>query len=306
MGTVAELKIVAASREEAEQALDRGTAELERIAAITTPHSDSSELSKLCRAGEHGMEVGEDLAHVLRRAFLVNRRSEGAFDPSVGAILGLWGFPETPSLPDSQAILAALETVGRERWAPAEPSEIPSRWTVREGTLLDLGGIAKGYAVERAAELLSEGGGGCLVKAGGDMAVRGRRADGRSWLIGIQHPRDPSKLFTKVRLEGKKAIATSGDYERFFLEDGVRYHHIFDPRSGWPARGVASVSVIAESCELADAWATAAFVLGPEDGVRFLEEEPEIEGLILVETEKGELVRRETSGFAAFEVESGT
>ena len=322
MGTVSELKIVSSKESEAERALDRANSELERIEAIATVHSDSSEISRLCRAAERGFQVGADLDHILKVARLVTGRSGGAFDPSVGAIVRLWGFPKTPSLPDSQAIEAALATVGPHRWSLSEePPELfhpspdatardrirrwlesgPGAWTVREGTFLDLGGIAKGYAVDRATDLLSEVAGSCLVNAGGDLAIRGTRADGNAWLIGIQDPRDPSKLFTRVRLQGRGAIATSGDYERFFEEGGVRYHHIFDPRSGWPTRGIRSVSIIAPSCELADAWATATFVLGPDEGLVLLETEPEMEGLILIEDENGDLVRRETSGFAAFE-----
>jgi thiamine biosynthesis lipoprotein len=165
---------------------------------------------------------------------------------------------------------------------------------------LDLGGIAKGWGVDRAADVLAGLSGACLVNAGGDLVVRGLKPGGKPWRVGVQDPRDPSQLFLKLRLAENVAVATSGDYQRYFEVDGVRYHHLLDPRTGYPARAASSATVIAPDCATADAWATAVFVLGPAAGIAALEEQPGLEGVIVVVDDAGELVLHETAGFARF------
>jgi thiamine biosynthesis lipoprotein len=244
------------------------------------------------------------VAEILVLAKRVAARSDGAFDPSAGALVELWGYPDHPALPDSAAIAEAVATVD---WRAVESAdmaaggEVPRAWKLGlPGMRLDLGGIAKGWGVDRAADLLAGVSGAALVNVGGDLAVRGTKPAGTGWLIGVQDPRDPSRLFLKLRLTGPGAVATSGDYQRWFEVGGVRYHHLLDPRTGWPARGVRSATVVAPTCAVADAWATAAFVLGPEAGVAALEREPDLEGVLVTVGEDGELVLHETSGFAKY------
>lgn len=165
---------------------------------------------------------------------------------------------------------------------------------------VDLGGIAKGYAADRAADILAAATGSCLVNLGGDLAIRGSRPGRGFWTIGIQDPVDPSRLLLTLSVSGTRAVATSGDYQRFFEEEGVRYHHLLDPATGEPGRRARSATVLAPTCVVADAWATAAFILGPECGIAALETEPELEGMIVAEDEAGRLVIHETSGFAAY------
>jgi thiamine biosynthesis lipoprotein len=130
---------------------------------------------------------------------------------------------------------------------------------------IDLGGIAKGYAVDRAFELLKGlGYRNLVVNAGGDLRVGGSKPDG-PWSIGIQHPRDPEKILARISVSDT-AVATSGDYEKFFIHQGKRYHHILNPKDGFPAEGCQSVTILAKDAATADALATAIFVLGPEKG----------------------------------------
>jgi len=171
---------------------------------------------------------------------------------------------------------------------------------VEPATELDLGGIAKGWGVDRAADLLAERVGPCLVNVGGDLAVRGSKPGGVPWNVGVQDPRDPSRLFVTLRLRGARAVATSGDYQRYVEVDGIRHHHLLDPRTGWPGRRCSSATVVAPSCALADAWATAAFILGPDAGIAALERHPDLEGVLVTIDEAGGLVLHETSGFAAY------
>jgi thiamine biosynthesis lipoprotein len=162
------------------------------------------------------------------------------------------------------------------------------------GTALDLGGIAKGFAVDRAAGALrAAGADNFVVNAGGDLRVSGTK-NGKPWRIGIQDPRAPDRLL-RVVTPREGAFVTSGDYERYFLWEGERYHHILDPRTGRPARGCRSVTVWTRHGIDADALATAAFVLGPAEGLALLERLEEVEGLV-VDDAGGELA---TSGFAA-------
>jgi thiamine biosynthesis lipoprotein len=145
---------------------------------------------------------------------------------------------------------------------------------------LDLGGIAKGYAVDRAVAILKQHGvANAAVNAGGDMYLLGQRPE-RPWRIGIQHPREEKGVLETVQISNR-AVVTSGDYERFFEKDGVRYHHIFDPQTGIPARECQSVTIITDSVALGDALATAVFVLGPKAGLTLLEQFPQAEGLVI-------------------------
>lgn len=297
MGTVAELKVASAVPVDAARRLDAAFATLSRIEALTSSYEDSSDVARL-EAGSPG-PVSADTDAILTLAQRVARESGGAFDVTAGSLVHAWGFPEHAHLADSAAVTEALSRV--------DPSRVrrigERRWEVTPGTEIDLGGVAKGWGVDRAADELADAGGSCLVTAGGDLAVRGRKPDGRPWRIGIQDPRDPARLFETLALSGDRAVATSGDYQRYVEVDGVRYHHLLDPHTGWPARGANSASVIAPTCAVADAWATAAFVLGAEAGIDALERQPDVEGVIVTIDESGELVLHETSGFAAYRSE---
>lgn len=276
MGTIAQLKVVSADADSAEAALQDAYDELARIELLATSYNEMSDVSRLNANPGGNVALSEDTQEIFRIAFEVQAASDSAFCPTLGAALRAWGFPGEPHVPDPAVLRAALDE--------------------KE---YDLGGVAKGYGVDRAADALARTG-SCLVNVGGDLAVRGTRPDGKSWLIGVQDPRDPSQLFLKLRLPSGKAVATSGDYQRFAIIDGVRYHHILDPKTGQPARGVRSVSVIAPTCALADAWATAAFVLGPEKGLAKLDARPELEGVLVSEDPEGNLVLHETSGFDSY------
>ncbi len=248
---------------------------------------NGSPLWALNRAG--GGAVSPAMGDVLEASLQWARRTRGAFDPTVAPLLDLWDILAGPHPPPNEGqVRKALEDVGWER-VRYDPS---GRTVDLEGTRLDLGGIAKGYAIDRAAEALRRwGADSFIVNAGGDLYVAG--AKGRDpWRVGIQHPRDTGTFLRVVTpLEG--ALVTSGDYERAYLWEGRRIHHILDPRSGEPAAQCQSVTVWAPTAMDADALATAAFVLGPAEGLAFLEEQPGAEGMI-VDAEGGVT---ETDGF---------
>ncbi len=271
---------------DARGALDGAFEAMERVDREMARRPDTP-LGELNREGR--ARVSESMYAVVASAVGWARRTAGAFDPTVAPLLDLWDIPSGPHPPPSPGALA--EVLGRTGWHRVRLDE-EGRWVDLGGTEIDLGGIAKGYAIDRAVEALrSAGARDFLVDAGGDLYLAGTKG-GRPWRIAIQHPRADRYLRIVEPLEG--ALVTSGDYERFFEWDGQRFHHILDPRTGEPARGCQSVTVWAPAAVDADALATAVFVLGPEEGLRLLEREPGVEGLIVASD--GTVL--ETPGFA--------
>ena len=275
MGTLVEISVPEAPPG-ADAAVNAAFAEMERIERLMSPHMEGSDLQRL-GAGVPEAEASAETLEVLRLALEVQAQSGGAFDPALGRLIRLWAVEtEEPRKPSPAEIRQALGPGGEgavlilgERVRKADPE-----------LLLDLGGVAKGYAVDRAVEVLkSRGIAQAAVNAGGDIRVLGGRGE-RPWRIALQHPRDPDAVLGTLEIKDK-AVVSSGDYERYFEIEGVRYHHLFDPRTGYPARLCRSVSVLAESAAYADALATAVFVLGPEKGMALVESLPGVEALVV-------------------------
>jgi len=276
MGTVVEIMAGGRSTGQLEDAVDAAFAEITRLDRLFSSYRPDSEVSRLSQSAGGGA-VSAETAAVIALGLEVARRSGGAFDLTLGRLKSLWGIEqEHPAVPDRQTVTAALAGIG------VNALSLDGRQlSKREAQLqIDLGGIAKGYAVDRAVAVLKEHGlASAAVNAGGDMYLLGQRPE-RPWRIGIQHPRQKDAVLETVEVRDR-AVVTSGDYERFFEQDGQRYHHIFDPQSGFPARGCQSVTVIADSVALGDALATALFVLGPQEGLRLLDQYPGTEALIV-------------------------
>jgi len=271
MDTMVELVSIGADSWTEQAALEgarKAIKDVERWADSRNPEAEVFQLNQ--RSGEGPVAVSAALVRTLKISLEVAAESDGAFDPTVFPLLQAYGFGgENQGAPDENELRDVLNYVDYRRVKLGGNSvEIPS------GFALDLGGVAKGYAADGALRaMMNAGAEAGLVNIGGDIAVFGERPGGGPWRIGIQHPRAPGELFAVLELEDE-AVATSGDYERYFIEDGVRYHHLLDPKTGHPARELVSVTVIAPSCVLADAYATAASVLGPEAAVAFAEKRP--------------------------------
>ncbi|HJN76341.1 MAG TPA: FAD:protein FMN transferase [Myxococcota bacterium] len=275
----------------AELALDE-VARIERLVSSWLADSQLSEVNR--RAGGTPVPVDAELLGLVRRALEICNQTGGLFDITYRPLAAVWELSAEPFvLPEPALVAAARDKVDCSK---VEVDEGASTLRLaEEGMSIGLGGIAKGYAVDRASALLwSEGFIDSLVDGGGDVLARGRPAD-RSWLVGVQHPREPlGTPLAQVALEDR-ALVTSGDYLRFAMHEGTRYHHILDPRTGQPARGLISVSVLDASAERADALATALFVAGPEGALELLGQLPEVDALLVIEG--GELSM--TEGFAA-------
>lgn len=228
---------------------------------------EGSPLSAVNRAaGERPVAVPQELYDLLARSLDIARATDGAFDPTWAALWGLWDFrSETPALPGAEAVAARTRLVDYRRVeldAAARTVYLPER-----GMQLGLGAIGKGYALDRAAALLeARGRHDFLLVGGGQVLARGKKGK-RPWRIGVRDPRGGARdLFARVDVSGA-SLSTSADNESFFFVDGARYHHILDPRTGWPSKGVRSVTVVHEDGTLADALSTAVMVLGRERGM---------------------------------------
>lgn len=206
--------------------------------------------------------TSSDLIRLILRSDTLVHATGNSFDPSMGILSEVWGFPEPTGVPDSGVIHQALEHTGWDLQVQINSDGI----TIQENTILDFGAIAKGYAVDQTWELLTEmGATECLVEVGGE--VRCGSSTGRIWYIGVRHPRRETLAGILELTSG--AVATSGDYECFFIEEGIRYSHLLDTDTGYPSRRSASATVIAEDCTTADAMATAAAVAGPDQARHF-------------------------------------
>ncbi len=276
----------------AERAARAAVAEARRIEAKYSRYRAQSVVSEINReAGRGPVVIDGETEHLVRSALELWRTTGGRFDPTVGALRRVWDFKaaRVPSAAEVAALLPLVE-------ARAVELQHGTVGLGRAGMELDLGGVGKEYAADRVAERLREEGvASAVINFLGDVRTLGRRGDGRPWRVGVQDPRDRGRCRLVVRVGAEAGVATSGDYERGFIEDGVRYHHLLDATTGWPARGLASVTVVAPTAFDAGRLATAAFLLGPTAGLDLLEGATGVEAAMI--TEAGDLLA--TSGLGA-------
>ena len=241
------------------------------------PESDIGRLNRLAGQGE--TPVRDSTAVVLREALSVARASQGALDVTISPLLAQWGFHSVrQEAPDARQLEAALAVVDY-RHVHLDGANGTVR-LARPGVQLDLGGIAKGYAVDAAVDgLLRHGVSQGMVNAGGDLRLLGRHPDGAPWIVGVQHPLAPDKLLLALSLDGG-AVATSGNYMRYRVYNGRRYGHLLHPQHGYPADTALSMTVVAPTAMRADALATAALIMG-RDGLAWLRGQPDIEAIMV-------------------------
>jgi thiamine biosynthesis lipoprotein len=278
MGTAISVELFAPDAASAEAACAAVMAEMHRIDHAMSPYKASSELSRVNReAPLRAVEVGEELFGLLQRAQAFGRLSQGAFDITYASVGHLYDY-RLGVAPDDTTVALWKPGIGL-----AHLLLDPRRRTVRFGhprTRIDLGGFAKGHAVDRATALLARHGiAHAYVAAGGDSRVIGDRGD-RPWTIAVRHPRRRDELIAVLPLEDC-AVSTSGDYERFFERDGVRHHHLIDPRTGRSPGGIASVTVLAADGLTAEALSKTVFVLGIEAGLRIVDAFPGVDALVV-------------------------
>jgi len=269
MGTLVKFTIALGTDDDhdhAKAAISAAANEMQRIEDAFTIYGDHPNAVKVFNVTAPNVAVvlPDEVAALLQRSLNIKQQSHGAFNPALGGLNLLWGFSATdaPTKPPSplaiQQALPPEHCIEKAQTANGQPGWL--RTSPR--CLLDFGAIAKGYAIDRGIAILKQYGiNNAIINAGGDIRLIGKHGD-RDWRIGIRHPRKQGEIIASLELNGDISIVTSGDYERFYIYQGKRYHHLINPKTGWPATNAQSVTIIARNAILADAWSTAVFIQG--------------------------------------------
>ncbi|MEP3856336.1 MAG: FAD:protein FMN transferase [Porticoccus sp.] len=275
MGTTYQVKLVPSEQSVSDDLGQKIQSRLDSLNNTFTTYQQDSELMLLNRAPVGQVyAVSQDMLHVLNTAKEVHQLTSGAFDPTVGALVNLWGFgPENTGnrVPSETDIATELGLLGFNKLQITPDATSITR---SSDIALDMSAVAKGYAVDAVAELLEqEGFNNYLVEVGGELRLKGVKANKDPWRIAIEAPSLERGLVQKVLVPGDAAVATSGDYRNYFEKDGKRYSHTIDPRTGYPLdHQLASVTIIAETAAFADALATGFMVLGADASLKIAEE----------------------------------
>lgn len=282
MGSSLRVAVWTADQAGAARAIDAVFAEFDRLESALSVWRPGSDVNRLnASAGQGSVPVGPDTLRVLEAAEEASRLTQGKFDVTFGTLADIWKFDQDQDnrVPTREEIAARLPLV--DHTAVRVNRQAGTAEITRAGVRVHLGGIGKGYAVDRAVELLRNAGfSNFLIQAGGDLFASGRRGD-RRWRVGLSDPRGTEgATFATIDLLDE-TFSTSGDYERFFVKDGVRYHHILDPATGQPARLCRSVTILARSALTADWASTGVFILGPRAGMALVESRSDVEAVIV-------------------------
>jgi thiamine biosynthesis lipoprotein len=278
MGTRCAVELWSADTRSGEAAIEAVFADMRRIDVLMSTYKPDSEISRVnAMAFARPVPVSRELFDLIATSLDYSRLSKGVFDITYASVGYLYDY-RRHQRPDDAAILKALPGIDyRNLLLDRE------RLTIRfehAGMRIDLGGIAKGYAVDRGIEILLKAGfGRAMVNAGGDTRVVGDRF-GKPWVVGIRHPDDKDKVVLRLPLTDA-AFSTSGDYERFFDEGGVRYHHIIDPRTGKSPHAVRSATIIASTATRTDGLSKTVFILGPKAGIEFIDGLPDADAIVV-------------------------
>jgi thiamine biosynthesis lipoprotein len=272
MGTAVRISVLTDDEQGADRAIGAAFDEINRIEALMTTWKDDSEVSRInAAAGDHPVAVSDETLEVIEMAQRASQLSGGAFDITFYALHGLWKFDEDmeQKLPDRAEVLRRLKLVDyRQVKVDHEKKTV---FLTKKGMGIGLGGIAKGYAVDRAVGVLKRAGfGNAIVQAGGDLMCSGSK-NGGPWTAGIRDPRGGmNDVFATLKLIDH-AFSTAGDYERYYFIGNKRYHHIIDPKTGFPATRSRSVTIYAPTALLADALDDAVFIMGWKKGIEMIE-----------------------------------
>ncbi|WP_265444637.1 FAD:protein FMN transferase [Acetivibrio straminisolvens] len=265
----------------AKEVNDRIT-EIEAAMTINKPRGEVNLLNDA--AGKEYVSLGEDTLYVLDKAKQYSEISKGAFDVTIGPLVKSWGvFTDNPKVPSKTEIDDLLNLVNyKDINIDFENSKA---MLAKQGQIVDLGGIAKGFAADEAVEIYKKHGvKSAMISLGGNILTLGAKPDGRPWNVGIRNPRGKDSSYIGIVSVKDKAVVSSGDYERFFKKDGVRYHHILDPKTGYPANtGLIGTTIISDYSIDADALSTTVFVLGLEEGMKLIESLEGVEAVFITE-----------------------
>lgn len=287
LGTVVEIQIRNTDEKKADEAITQAFAEIKRIDDLFTTYNEDSPVWQINSSDDSIFIVDEEIFSLMILCDSLWRISNSSFDVAIESLIRVWGFDsKNPEVPADDEIKLALNQSGWQNIILNDEKQVR-----RKNVRLNFGAIAKGYAVDKAVEILHKAGiKEAFVNAGGEI-----KTIGRDWIVGIQHPREMKEIIKKIKLN-EISVATSGDYENYFEKDGIRYHHILDPRSGYPSRGIQSVTVIHKDNAFADGLATAVIVMGKTEGLVLVDSLNDTEAMII--DDEGKIFY--SSGFEKF------
>lgn len=281
MGSRFDITVVADNQNQGDEYIDLAVAEVSRIEKMISSWDSLSETSEVIRnAGIKPVKVDKELYDLIARSVKISELTDGAFDITYASMDKIWKYDGSMKrLPTEEEVKQSVEKVGYKNIVLD-----PEKGTVflpQQGMRIGFGAIGKGYAADKAKQLLiSKGVKAGIMNASGDLTTWGTQPDGKPWMVGITNPLNKDKVFSWFPLDNN-AVVTSGNYEKFVEFNGKRYTHIIDPRTGWPVSGLTSATIFAPKAELADALATSIFVMGLETGLDFVNQLPGIECVIV-------------------------
>ena len=281
MGTAFEITVVAPNEAIGYAHIDEAISEIQRIEKIISSWDADSETSLVNKnAGIRAVRVSDELYGLIKRALKIAEITNGAFDITYASIDKVWKFDGTMhSFPTESQIKKSIEKIGYQKILL--DAEAKTVFLTEKGMKIGFGGIGKGYAADKAKELLmSKRVKGGLINASGDLTTWGTKVTGEKWMVGIANPLSKEKVFGWLPVI-ESAVATSGNYEKFVVFKGEKYAHIIDPRTGYPTKGISSVSIFAKKAELCDALATAVFVMGKDTGLHLINQIGGVEAVVV-------------------------
>ncbi|WP_350287333.1 FAD:protein FMN transferase [uncultured Croceitalea sp.] len=283
MGTRFDITVVAQSEDIGYIYINEAIAEITRIEKIISSWDGNSETTKVNKnAGLQAVEVSEELFGLIERAKKISEITDGAFDISYASVDTIWKFNGAmKQLPSKETVAASVAKIGyNDIILDTEKSTV---FLKKKGMKIGFGAIGKGYAADKAkALLMSKGVPGGIINASGDLTTWGTKDTGEKWMVGITNPLDKTKVFSWLPVI-ESSVATSGNYEKYILFKGQKYSHIIDPRTGYPTKGILSVSIFAKSAELCDALATAVFIMGRDSGIHMINQLEGVEVVVVDE-----------------------
>lgn len=289
MGSRFDITVVAKDSIEGEKFIKLAVDEIERIESLISSWDENSQTSKINRnSGIKAVEVDLELFQLIERAIAISNLTDGAFDISYASMDKIWKFDGSmKEMPSEDEIKASVEKVGFKNIVLDKSKN--TVFLKLKGMKIGFGAIGKGYAADKAKELLmSKGVTAGIINASGDMNTWGIQPNGSEWKVAITNPLNKNKAFALLPINNS-AVVTSGNYEKFVNFNGIRYSHIIDPRTGYPSSGIISVTVFAPKAELADALATSVFVMGKDTGLDRINQLPNIECIII--DDKGNIIK---------------
>jgi FAD:protein FMN transferase len=282
MGNHFEMSVIASDEAWADECIDAGVAEIQRIERLLTTYSDDSETNRINQqAGIAPVRVSQETFDIIDRSLRISRLTQGAFDITYGSVdKRLWNFdPDMKSLPDPATARQMVRLINYRNVILSKAHT--TVFLKEEGMRIGFGGIGKGYAAERAkAVMRQKGADSGIVNASGDLTVWGHQPDGKPWTIGIVNPNAAGQVFSYLEVVNM-AIATSGNYEKYVMIGGRRYSHTINPRTGLPVTGVKSVTILCPNAELADAMATPVMIMGIRAGLDMINQIKDIEAIVV-------------------------